>query len=106
MKRRAQHISVQTHFQKNDANQRINTSYSFEPSVGVHYFKYGTRWLRAERTREQTVDRNTGSPVETLKLTTLGRDTRLFRDMLVEARADALSGQSGKTLIYHPGIGL
>lgn len=105
LKKRAKHISVKTHFEKNDANQRINTSYTFEPSVGVHFFKYKNNWIRAERTREQTVDRNTGSPVETLKLTALGRDIGFFREMLFEARNSALSGQSGKTLIYHPGLG-
>ena len=106
LKKRAQHISVQTHFQKNQDTSRINTSYAFEPSVGIHYFKYRNRWVRAERTREQTVDRNTGSPVETLKLTSLGRDTGFFQQMLLEARSSALSGQSGKMLIYHPGIGI
>lgn len=106
LKKRAQHISVRTYFQKNDANQRVSTSYTFEPSVGVHFFKYKSNWVRAERTREQMVDRNTGSPVETLKLTALGRNPNFFQYMLLEARGQALSGQSGKILIYHPGIGL
>lgn len=105
-RRRAQHISVNTMFKKNESNQRISTSFSFEPSIGVHYFTYKGRWVRAERTREQIVDRNTGSPVETLKLTTLGRDIGFFSQMLVEARSMALSGQSGKILIYHANLGI
>lgn len=105
LKSRAQHISVSTYFQKNTDNERINTSYSFEPSIGVHYFVYKSNLVRAERTRQQMVDRNIGLPVETLKLTALGRNTKIFTDMLLEARNEALSGQIGKTLIYQPGIG-
>lgn len=105
LKQRAQHISVETFFQKNDKNQRVSTSFSFAPSIGVHYFKYKSNWIRAERVREQAVDRNTGSPVETLKLTALGTNTDLFNTMLFEARKSALSEQSGKTLIYNAGLG-
>ncbi|CAF0924780.1 unnamed protein product [Brachionus calyciflorus] len=105
LKQRARHISVETFFQKNDKNQRVATSFSFAPSVGVHFFKYKSNWIRAERVRETMVDRNTGSPVETLKLTTLGTKTDIFQDMLLQARQSALSEQSGKTLIYHAGLG-
>lgn len=105
LKQKARHISVETFFQKNDKNQRVSTSYSFAPSIGVHFFKYKNNWIRAERTRESMVDRNTGSPVETLKLSALGTRTDLFHDMLLHARQSALSEQSGKTLIYHAGLG-
>lgn len=105
LNKRAQHISVETYFMKNEKNQRVTTYYSFAPSVGVHYLKYKNAWIRAERVKEQVVDRNTGSPVETLKLTALGRNTALFSSMLAEARQMALSEQSGKTLIYRAGLG-
>jgi chaperone BCS1 len=82
LKDKAQHTSVETFFQKNDRNQRINTSFSFVPGVGIHYFNYKNTWFRAERVRESVVDRNTGSPVETLKLMTLGRNHRIFQPML------------------------
>lgn len=105
LKDRAQHTSVETFYKKNESNQRVSTSFSFVPSVGIHYFKYDGRWFRAERVREQTVDRNTGSPVETLKLTTLGRDHGVFERILSHARSSALSQQIGKTLIYRAGLG-
>lgn len=105
LKQKARHISVETFFQKNDKNQRVSTSFSFAPSIGVHFFKYKNNWIRAERTRESMVDRNTGSPVETLKLSALGTRTDFFQKMLLEARQSALSEQSGKTLIYHAGLG-
>jgi chaperone BCS1 len=68
LNKRAQHISVETYFEKHDKNERVTTYYSFVPSVGVHYFKYNNNWIRAERTKETMVDRNTGSPVETIKM--------------------------------------
>lgn len=104
--KRAQHINVDTFFARNERSQRVSTSFTFTPSIGVHYFKYKNSWIRAERVREQMVDRNTGSPVETLKLMTLGRNTEIFTSMLQEARQDALSEQTGKTLIYNAMTGM
>jgi chaperone BCS1 len=105
LKKRAQHINVETFFERNDKSQRIATSFSFTPSIGIHYFNYKNHWIRAERVREQVVDRNTGSPVETLKLTTLGRDTEIFKSILAESRKIALNEQTGKTLIYNARTG-
>ena len=51
------------------------------------------------------MDRNTGSPVESLKLTTLGRDTSIFSSILGESRKMALNEQTGKTLIYNARTG-
>lgn len=102
---RAQHISVETFFKKNEKNERVSTHFSFVPSTGTHYFKYKNRWIRAERVREQMVDRNTGSPVETLKLLAIGRDPNLFHSLLNEARENVLEKQVGKTLIYLAGLG-
>lgn len=101
LNKRAQHINVDTFFMRNERSQRVATSFTFTPSIGTHYFKYRNTWIRAERVREQLVDRNTGSPVETLKLMTLGRSTEIFQSILQEARNDALSEQTGKTLIYN-----
>jgi mitochondrial chaperone BCS1 len=105
LKKRAQHINVETFFERNDKSQRIATSFSFTPSIGIHYFNYKNHWIRAERVREQVVDRNTGSPVETLKLTTLGRDIEIFKSILSESRKIALNEQTGKTLIYNARTG-
>ncbi len=104
--KRAQHINVDTFFARNERSQRVSTSFTFTPSIGVHYFKYKNSWIRAERVREQMVDRNTGSPVETLKLMTLGRSTDVFTAILQQARQDALREQTGKTLIYNAMTGV
>ena len=103
--KRAQHISVDTFFKKDEKNERVSTHFSFVPSTGVHFFKYKNTWIRAERVREQMVDRNTGSPVETLKMVALGRDPSLFYSMLKEARASELEKEVGKTIIYLAGLG-
>lgn len=105
LKDKSQHISVNTFFSKNKENSRVSTYYSFVPSVGIHYFKYKNRWIRAERTREQVVDRNTGSPVETLSLITVGRDINLFHSILEQARQKELKENVGKTIIYRAGLG-
>ena len=102
---RAQHISVQTYFKKNKDNDRVSTYFQYMPSTGAHFFKYKNSWIRAERVREQMVDLKKMSPVETIKLVTLGRDTSIFQSMLQEARGKVLENQKGKTLIYLAGNG-
>ena len=61
-----QDTSVETYFEKNEKNNKVSTYFTFSPSVGKHYFVYKKHLIMAERTREMTVDRITGSPVETL----------------------------------------
>ena len=46
------------------------------------------------------IDLQSGSPWETVTLTSLGRSRDIFTDMLTEARTMALKKQAGKTLIY------
>jgi mitochondrial chaperone BCS1 len=100
LKERTQHISVLTDFKKNDTNDRVVTKFAFLPSLGKHYFLYKNHWLRAERTRESTIDRKTGYPVETLKLEALGRNVNIFNSLLEESREKAAKGFVGKTAIY------
>lgn len=46
------------------------------------------------------MDLTSGTPWETVKLTTLSRDRRLFPELLVQAQALAKSSQVGKMVIY------
>lgn len=100
LKERSQHMSVATQYEKNVDNDRIKTSFSFLPSIGTHYFMYKRNWIRAERTRESTTDRLTGFPVETLKLTAIGKSTKIFTDLLEQSRQGAIKDLIGKTAIY------
>ncbi|XP_031551642.1 mitochondrial chaperone BCS1-like [Actinia tenebrosa] len=98
---RAQHISVETTFKQHDTG-RITTTYDFVPSPGTHFFYYKRNWIRVERTREKMVDLTTGAPWETVTLTALGRDKKIFNDLLNEAKTMALARTEGKTLMYIP----
>lgn len=46
------------------------------------------------------IDLKSGTPWETLLITTLSRDRHLFNDMLDEAKVSALDKEIGKTVIY------
>jgi hypothetical protein len=48
----------------------------------------------------QFVDLTSGAPWETLRLTTLGRDSEFFESFLNHARDSAASAQEGCTVIY------
>lgn len=98
---RAQHISVETTFKQHDTG-RITTTYDFVPSPGTHFFYYKRNWIRVERTREKMVDLSTGAPWETVTLTALGRDKKIFNDLLNEAKTMALARTEGKTVMYIP----
>ena len=50
--RDTQHLSVDTSFIETESG-KIQTRYDFNPSVGVHFMKYGGTWIRVERSREQ-----------------------------------------------------
>lgn len=98
--RRAQHLSVDTSYHQHESG-KINTTFNFIPSPGNHYVWYNSKWLRVERNREkQMIDLHTGTPWETVILTTLGTDRHLFHQILTEARALALKQQEGKTVMY------
>jgi chaperone BCS1 len=59
------------------------------------------RFIQVRREREKSmIDLQSGSPWETVTLTSMGRDREIFRDILNEARLMAMKKQAGKTLIY------
>jgi mitochondrial chaperone BCS1 len=62
LKQRSQHISVSTQYEKNENNDRVTTNFSFLPSLGTHYFTFKGYWIRAERSRDSSIDRMTGFP--------------------------------------------
>lgn len=46
------------------------------------------------------IDLSTGSPWETITLTTLSRDRKIFNELLYEAQNFAMKMREGKTVIY------
>jgi len=91
-----QHLSVDTSFVETESG-KVQTKYDFNPSVGTHFLKFkdGT-WIRVERTREQRMT----EPWETIQMTTVGRNRKMFSQLLDEAREMAMLEFSGKTVMY------
>ncbi|XP_020380654.1 mitochondrial chaperone BCS1 [Rhincodon typus] len=98
--KRTQHLSVETSYLQHESG-RISTTFDFVPSPGNHFIWYRSKWLRVERNREkQMIDLHTGTPWETVTLTSLGSNRQVFFDILREAKDLALKQQEGKTVMY------
>jgi len=99
------HRGVQTTYTK-DAAGRATASFDFVPSPGRHWIHLGgLNFLRVEREREtKTVDLSTGTPWETLTLTTLSwpYGPKLFTQILNDAKEMAMGKEEGRTVIYNP----
>ncbi|RWS30619.1 mitochondrial chaperone BCS1-like protein [Leptotrombidium deliense] len=84
--RNTQHLSVETQFNQLESG-KIETRFNFVPAVGTHLVKFRNYWIKVERNREQSmIDLSTGMPYETVTLTTLGRNRKLFFDLLDEEK--------------------
>lgn len=93
-------LSVETQVVKHD-NGATSARFELVPGPGRHFFKYRGAWFAMERSREkQMIDLTSGSPWETVTLTTLAMDRRLFDSMLMDAKSLALTREEGKTVIY------
>lgn len=93
-------LSVETQVVKHD-NGATSARFELVPGPGRHFFKYRSAWFAMERSREkQMIDLTSGSPWETVTLTTLAMDKGLFAEMLQEAKQLALTREEGKTVIY------
>lgn len=99
-KRNVQHLAVETSYKQHD-NGSITTTFGLVPGPGIHYFRWRGAWMKVERQRDgKMMDLSTGSPWETITVTTLSRDRHVFTQLLQEAQEMALKKQEGKTVIY------
>jgi chaperone BCS1 len=97
---KTQHVSVETNFTQFE-NGEIATRMQLVPSTGTHYMNYKGRWLRVDRNREKNVvDMTSGNLWETVTLTTIGRNRKIFEELLDEARQFAVKKEEGSTVIY------
>jgi mitochondrial chaperone BCS1 len=98
---RGQHLSLQTLHKQYD-NGSSSTLFGFLPSPGIHYVTWQGRWLKIERQRERTsIDLASGTPFESVILTTLGRNaSSYFVKLLEETKGLAMTSQLGKTVLY------
>lgn len=98
--RRSRHLSVETAYTQHD-NGAVSTRFSLVPGPGKHLIRYQGAYMLVNRERSgKLLDMTSGTPFETVTLTTLYRDRHLFPLLLAEAKAMALKAQEGKTVLY------
>ncbi|BGP16775.1 hypothetical protein JCM10213_002168 [Rhodosporidiobolus nylandii] len=97
---RSHELAVETKYeQRKDGSS--TAEFSLVPGPGTHYFRYKNAWFQVKRERATNMlDLNSGTPWETVHLTTLSRDRGLFSPLLEEARRLAQQAQVGRTVIY------
>ncbi|KAJ3158273.1 hypothetical protein HDU86_002982 [Geranomyces michiganensis] len=99
-RRNAHQLAVETSFVRRD-NGSVQSNFSLVPGPGRHYIRYDGAWFQVERQRERNmIDLKSGTPWETITLTTLSRDRKLFAKMLEAAKGAALAKEEGKTVVY------
>lgn len=99
-KRSSRHLSMQTSFKQHD-NGSISTTFNLVPGPGKHFIRYKGAFMLVNRERSgRLMDLTSGTPFETITLTTLYRDRHLFAELLREAQEKAMKQQEGKTVIY------
>ncbi|KAK6462791.1 mitochondrial chaperone BCS1 [Scheffersomyces coipomensis] len=98
--RSSRHLSVETNYIQHD-NGAVSTKFSLVPGPGKHLIRYQGAFMLVNRERSgRLLDMTSGTPFETVTLTTLYRDRHLFNDLLSEAKKLALKAREGKTVIY------
>ncbi|KID93108.1 bcs1 [Metarhizium guizhouense ARSEF 977] len=85
----------------NDLKQALH----YTPSVGTHFFWYRLRPLTFERVqnREQILGM-TASEKEELRISCLGRNPRILKELLLEARQLHMKKDDRKTVIYRANL--
>lgn len=99
-KRNSRHLSMQTSFKQHE-NGSITTTFNLVPGPGKHLIRYKGAFMMVNRERSgRLMDLTSGTPFETITLTTLYRDRHLFTQLLAEAQQKAMKQQEGKTVIF------
>ena len=94
------HLSIQTD-KVEHANGSVQTRFSLVPGPGKHILRYRNALLMVDRVREtKSMDMKVGKPWETITLTTLYSQRRIFEDMFTEAHQLAQQSTEGKTIVY------
>jgi chaperone BCS1 len=94
------HLSIQTS-KIDHPNGALHTQFSLIPGPGKHVLRYKNAFIAVNRSREtKSIDLNTGSPWETVTLTTLYSQRHIFEELFAEAHDLAMQLQEGKTVVY------
>ncbi|KAK8865839.1 hypothetical protein IAR55_000987 [Kwoniella newhampshirensis] len=97
---RSHELAVETSYKQHE-NGASEAVFNLVPGPGTHYFKYRGNWFQVKRERDsKLMDLHSGTPWETLTLTTLSTSRNLFPSLLSEARELAEASTEGKTVVY------
>ncbi|WWD17976.1 hypothetical protein CI109_102422 [Kwoniella shandongensis] len=97
---RSHELAVETSYKQHE-NGASEAVFNLVPGPGTHYFKYRGSWFQVKRERDsKLMDLHSGTPWETLTLTTLSTSRSLFSSLLSEARELAEASTEGKTVVY------
>ncbi|KAI8461154.1 mitochondrial chaperone BCS1, partial [Phakopsora pachyrhizi] len=93
-------LAAETSYQQcPDGTHKVN--FALVPGPGNHYFRFRRAWFQVKRERDgKLIDLNSGTPWETLMLTTLSRDRSLLVELLQEAKAISMKNEEGKIVIH------
>ncbi|KZT58376.1 mitochondrial chaperone BCS1 [Calocera cornea HHB12733] len=97
---RSHQLSVNTSVVKQESGA---TAVEFRqvPGEGTHFIRYRGAWMQVKRERNsRMVDIKSGTPWESVSITTLSRDRGLFDDLLREAYELGSIGVENKTVIW------
>ncbi|KAH9993771.1 BCS1 N terminal-domain-containing protein [Russula vinacea] len=93
-------LSVETAYAQHK-NGSADVLFRLVAGPGVHWLKYRGAWMQVKREREtRAMQMVSGTPWETVTLTTLSRDRALFPPLLADARDAALRGQEGRLVVH------
>ncbi|KAI9139094.1 BCS1 N terminal-domain-containing protein [Paraphysoderma sedebokerense] len=97
---RSNQLSVETTFRQIDNGASV-TEFNLVPGLGNHWMKYQGAWMMIYRQRDtKLIDLHSGTPWETITITTLRRDQPLLHTLLEDAKSYAIQSQVGKTVVY------
>jgi mitochondrial chaperone BCS1 len=96
---RLHHLQVQT-AKVNRPDGGSQTLFSLVPGHGRHILRYKNALILVNRQRDKSFDMATGTPFETITMTTLYAHRNIFEDLFTEAHQLAQQMNEGKTVIY------
>ena len=93
------HLSIQTS-KISHPNGSLDTRFSLVPGPGRHLLRYQNTFIAVHRSRDtKALDLQTGTPWETITLTTLYAHRHVFEGLFREAHQLAMRLQEGKTVV-------
>jgi len=60
--------------------------FAYQPEPGLHYFMHKNKFFKVERIRSQNQNFHTGRPFETLKLTTIGLNSKVLSQIIDDCK--------------------